>query len=216
MRQARDASLAEAINADGRVAGGHAPLRSVPSVGSSRQARGASLIEVLVALLLLSFGMLSLGAMLSFAVQAPRLSGYRAMAVNLASSHIERMRANPDGFSNGSYDKPSSYDNSRSSLTLQPSDGCAYPNCDFAAIATMDVGQTRVAVRAHLPAGGMFMLRDNHSGILSTTDGNLWIVWQEPDTRAALAAESSDNCPGEVTQVLANPRPRCLYLRFKL
>ena len=216
MRQARGASLIDAINAAGRVAQGHASVRPGRPRRSVRKACGASLIEVLIALLLLSFGMLSLGAMLSFAVQAPRLSGYRAMAVNLASSHIERMRANPDGFSNGGYDKPSSYDSSRSSLTLNPADTCAYPNCDFAALATMDIGQTRVAVRAQLPAGGMFMLRDNHSGILSTTDGNLWIVWQEPDTRAALAPESSDNCPGEVTQVYASPRPRCLYFRFKI
>ena len=181
-----------------------------------RQARGASLVEVLIALLLLSFGMLSLGAMLAFAVQAPKLSGYRAMAVNLASSHVERMRANPGGFSNGGYDKPSSYDNSRGNLTLDPSDTCAYPNCDFATLATMDAEQTRVAVRAQLPAGGMFMLRDNHSGILSTTDGNLWIVWQEPDSHAGLDPASSDNCPGEVTQVDATRRPRCLYVRFKL
>ena len=59
---------------------------------------GSSLIEVLVAVVLLSLGMLSLGISLSFAVQMPRLSGYRATAINLAVSHIERIRANPGGF----------------------------------------------------------------------------------------------------------------------
>lgn len=180
------------------------------------QQGGASLIEVLIAILLLSFGMLSLGAMVSYAVQMPKLSGYRAMAVNLAASHIERIRANPDGFSNGGYDKASSFDNTSAPLTPDPANLCAYPSCDFAALATMDVEQTRVAVRAQLPAGGMFMLRDNHSGILSTTDGNLWIVWQEPDAHAALDPGSSDNCPSEVTQAVANARPRCLYVRFKI
>ena len=186
-----------------------------PTRTPARQA-GASLIEVLIAMLLLSFGMLSLGAMLSFAVQMPKLSGYRAMAVNLASSHIERIRANPDGFSNGSYDKTSSYDNTSTSLVMDPSNICAYPNCDFASLATMDFEQTKVAVRAQLPAGGIFMLRDNHSGIISTTDGNLWIVWQEPDSHAAFDASTSDNCPAEVTQAYASPKPRCLYVRFKI
>ena len=180
--------------------------------------RGASLIEVLIAMLVLSFGMLSLGAMLSFAVQMPKLSGYRATAVNLAASHIERIRANPDGFSNGGYDKPSSYDNTRTSLGVDPANICSYPSCDFASLATMDFEQAKVAVRAQLPAGGIFMLRDNHSGIISTTDGNLWIVWQEPDSHAALDTASSDNCPVEVTQAYASPspRPRCLYVRFKI
>ena len=69
-----------------------------------RHQGGALLIEVLVAMLLLSFGMFSLGAMMSFSVQMPKLSGYRSTAVNLASSHIDRIRANPAGFS--AYEKP--------------------------------------------------------------------------------------------------------------
>ena len=181
----------------------------------SRTQAGASLIEILIALLL-SFGMLALGAMLSYAVQMPKLSGYRAMAVNLAAGHIERIRANPQGFSNGGYDKPSSFDHSRTSLTLATADTCAYPGCDFTTLATIDVARTRQAVRAQLPAGGMFMLRDNHSGILSTTGGNLWIIWQEPDSHAALDPASSDNCPNEVTQLVANARPRCVYVRLKI
>ena len=187
-----------------------------PTTRTATTQGGASLIEVLVAILLLSFGMLSLGAMVAYAVQMPKLSSYRAIAVNLAASHIERMRANPDGFSNGGYDKPSSFDASRSRLSIDPEDTCAYPSCDFAALAAMDVAQSNVAARALLPAGGMFMLRDSHSGILSTTDGNLWIVWQEPDSPAALDPAASDNCPSEVTQAYASARPRCLYVRFKL
>ena len=55
-----------------------------------QQQRGATLIEVLVAVLILSFGLLSLGAMLSYAVQLPKLSGHRMIATNIASDHIER------------------------------------------------------------------------------------------------------------------------------
>lgn len=173
---------------------------------------GSSLIEVLVAVLLLAFGILALGVMLSFTVQMPKLSGYRATAVNLASSYTERMRANPDGFSNGSYDKASSYDSSLSKLSIDATKTCAYPVCDMNMLATMDFDEMKVAVRAELPAGGLFMLRDSSSG-----EGNLWIVWQEPSTFAALNPSSvSDNCPTEVTVKYPDPKPRCLYVRFKL
>ena len=181
-----------------------------------RRQGGAFLIESLIAMLLLSFGMLSLGTMLSYAVQMPKLSGYRATAVNLAASHIERIRANPEGFSNGGYDKPSSYDNSNDVLTIDSSDICVYPTCDFASLATMDFEQSKVEVRAQLPSGGVFMLRDNFSGIISTTSGNLWVVWVEPDSHSALDSSTSDNCPVEVTRAYSEPRLHCLYVRFKI
>lgn len=183
---------------------------------AAKRQSGTTLIEILIALLLLSIGMLSLGVMASYAVQLPKLSSYRATAVNLAENHIEQMRANPDGFSAGSYDKPSSFNHSRSALTLDPADRCAYPGCDFATLATMDVALSQVAVRAQLPAGGIVMVRDNQNGALSATDGNLWILWQEPDSHAALNAAASDNCPSDVTQADANAKPRCLYVRFRL
>ena len=69
---------------------------------STHQA-GASLIEVLIAILILSFGMLSVGSMLSFSIQMPKLSAYRATATHLAASQVERIRANPEGFAAGNY-----------------------------------------------------------------------------------------------------------------
>lgn len=177
---------------------------------------GTSLIEVLVAMTLLSFGMLSLAAMTAFAVQMPKLSGYRATAVNLASNHIDRMRANPVGFGTGGYDNRSSYDGSRTALTMDASDSCSYPTCDPASLSKMDSAVTNAAVRAGLPAGGVLMTRDSNAGIASPTEGNLWIMWQEPDSRAPLNPTTSDNCPAGITQGNARLKPRCLYVRFKL
>lgn len=179
---------------------------------------GSSLIEVLVAVLLLAFGILALGVMLSFTVQMPKLSGYRATAVNLASSYTERMRANPDGFKQDKYKNDSSYDGLQTKFTI-PDKLCDYPDCDVDKLAKRDFEEMKVAVRAELPAGGLFMLRDSSSSTASTTDGNLWIVWQEPSTFAALnRASLSDNCPTEVTDKVkdTDSKPRCLYVRFKL
>ena len=182
----------------------------------ARAQAGASLLEVLIAILLLSIGVSSLGATLSFAVQMPKLSGYRSAAVNLASSYIERMRANTDGFASGGYDQVSSYDGLRTAQAIATSDHCAYPNCNMTTLASMDFADLKVAARIELPAGGAYMVRDSPGGIPSSSDGNLWLMWQEPSSFALINPFASDSCPPQIAGNLADPQPRCLYVRFRL
>jgi type IV pilus assembly protein PilV len=59
--------------------------------------RGASLIEVLVALLIFTVGLLGLAAMQLNSLQSVADSGQRSQSVWLMQDFIERMRANPDG-----------------------------------------------------------------------------------------------------------------------
>ena len=179
---------------------------------------GAFLIEVMVATLLLSFGVLPLVAMMTFAVQMPKLAGYRATAVNLASNYVERMRANPANPANPARlfpygEEASSYDGTRADIPAPPS-LCNYPTCDTDTMVIRDVYEMQVAARRELPAGGVFVSCDVIG--CSNGIGNLWIMWQEPDTFAALNPSSSDNCPDVVTSTYTNPGPRCLYVRFKL
>ena len=182
---------------------------------------GATLIEVLVAILILSFGMLSLGAMMSFGVQLPKLSGYRATAANLASSHIERIRANPNAFTSNLYSAGLNETSAWSFTDIALSD-CTYSTpCTESTLATMDIAATRRAVRRELPGGDMIMWcntapANTSSACAKTSYGNLWIVWQEPSTFAALNPASSDNCPAEATTVYSAPAPRCLYVKFKI
>jgi type IV pilus assembly protein PilV len=187
------------------------PVRTSPS---KQPQIGASLIEVLVAILLLAFGMLSLGAMMSFAIQMPKLSDYRATAANLASAHVERIRANRMGFEANAYSFPLNYD--ASSTSLAPTN-CAFPSCTPDTLATMDNSSTAQIIRSKLPAGG-FMLSCNPDPCTpaSNSFGNIWVIWQEPSTFASLNPQNSDNCPTEVTGTFTNPRPRCLYVRFKV
>lgn len=175
-----------------------------------RQA-GASLIEVLVAILLLSFGMLSVGVTMSFAVQMPKLSGYRATATNIAANHIERIRANAGGFRNDAYRLPLSYDGTSHEIELS---NCTYPACTEATLATMDNAAAKRTARIALPFGGMLVTCDtNPCG--NNSYGNLWVIWQEPNSRAVLDPTASDNCPDQVTSTYTNPKPRCLYVRFR-
>ena len=189
-------------------------LRTLTPAAGVRQT-GASLIEVLVAILILSFGMLSLGAMMSFGVQLPKLAGYRATASSLASGYIERIRANPNAFTNNRYSAPLNESSAWSFADIALSD-CQYADpCTEATLATMDIRATRRAVRQTLPAGDMIMKCDSVT-CTKAEYGNLWIVWQEPSTFAALNPASSDNCPAEATTAYSSPAPRCFFVRFKI
>jgi type IV pilus assembly protein PilV len=168
---------------------------------------GVTLIEVLVSIVILSFGMLALGGMLAYAVQLPKLSGYRAAAAVIAAGHIERMRANPVGFANGDYNVSLSYN------TAVALNDCVYPACSSTNTANMDRGVTNVLLRQELPNGGMSVTRASVSGVFSNTAGDMWIIWDEPTGLATLDSATSDNCPSTVT---VTPKPRCLYLRFEL
>lgn len=186
-------------------------IRPINSRHSFRQS-GASLLEVLVSILLLSFGMLALGAMMSFAVQLPKLAAFRANAANLANSHIERIRANPGAFRVGGYNSALNYDGTTNPVTLT---NCTYPSCTEASLAVMDIRATQRAVREQLPAGGI-MATCSTSPCTTGSYGNLWIVWQEPTTYASLNPANSDNCPAAVISTFTTPRPRCLYVRYKV
>ena len=180
---------------------------------SQRGQSGASLIEVLVAILVLSFGMLSLGGMMAYAVQMPKLAAYRATATNLAASHIERMRANPAGFRAGNYSETMTFN-----ATLPTVSPCVYPACTADSIAAFDKNETNLALRRDLPSGGMRMTCT--LGACAGLDGDLWVIWQEPSTFAALDALNSDECPSPTASPtfteFPTPKPRCLRLRFKL
>jgi type IV pilus assembly protein PilV len=173
---------------------------------------GASLLEVLVAILILSFGMLALSGMLAFSVQMPKLAAYRATATSLAAGHIERMRANPQGFALDDYKETMTYNS-----TLPVVTACTYPSCTPDTIAALDKNDTNQAVRKQLPVGGM---RVTCNGPCTNRDGDIWIIWQEPSTFAALDTATSDECPDPTAaptfSPFTAPKPRCLHVRFKL
>jgi type IV pilus assembly protein PilV len=174
--------------------------------------RGATLIEVLVAFLVLSLGLLSLSGVMAYSIQMPKLAAYRATAVNLAASHVERIRANPTGFQSGGYARPLSYDGTSANIPSMP---CSYPYCTAEALAAMDSAAMAQAVRAALPAGGM-LTTCTPSPCTALSQGDVWIVWQEPSTFAALNAATSDECPREVVTAFKDPVPRCVHVRFAL
>ncbi|MBS68395.1 MAG: type IV pilus modification protein PilV [Pseudomonas sp.] len=71
---------------------------------TSADQRGATLIEVLVAMLVLSIGLLGLAGMQMTALKSNQSAYYRSQATVLAYDIIDRMRANRTDALNGVYD----------------------------------------------------------------------------------------------------------------
>lgn len=65
------------------------------SIRAIRHTRGFSLIEVLVALIIMSVGMLGIASLYVQSMQAGRTSLFRHNAVTLAGDVADRIRANP-------------------------------------------------------------------------------------------------------------------------
>lgn len=198
--------------------------RTAHTAASNTQ-MGASLIEVLVAILILSFGLLSMAGMLSFGVLVPKLSGYRATATYLASSHIDAIRANPCGNSVcGAYSAALNETTGWSSSAITPASsncistsvpGFATTKCTSSpnnTLAAADTNLFRVAVRRELPSGDIFVAINTAA---TPNYGEIWVIWKEPQN-TVLDMGSNDQCPDAATTLYTNPKPRCLYTRFQL
>lgn len=113
-----------------------------------RAERGVSLIEVMVAILIFSIGMLGLAMLQLKGAQYTRESGSRTTAINLARSLAESMRANPDGALPISGDSAYLYDGS----TAYTSADCASTSLATpAAIAKRDLACWQLALARSLP-----------------------------------------------------------------
>jgi len=181
---------------------------------------GASLIEVLIAVLILSFGMLALGGMMVYAIQAPKLAAYRATAAAQAGAYVERMRANKVGFAANQYastgSEPITYKEANPAVYAITS--CSYPNCTPQQIAELDAKETLQTLRRELST--LSGMRVTCNGACNSGEGDLWIMWDEPQQYGGLNFSSSDECPdpsvAPAFSAFTAPLPRCVHVRFKL
>ena len=70
-------------------------MRIIKDIRASRNQRGFSLVEVLIALIIMSVGMLGIAGLYVQSMQAGRTSLFRHHAVTLAGDVADRIRANP-------------------------------------------------------------------------------------------------------------------------
>jgi type IV pilus assembly protein PilV len=185
-----------------------------PPATHRRQA-GSSLLEVLIAILLMSFGMLALAGMQAYAVAAQKNAANRAIASALANELAELVRLNPAGFAAGNYDV-----SMMTTGNAPEAEPCAYPNCTTPALlAAADLSSFQILVRSQLPLGGVELSRPG----FSAKEADLWIIWQEAgvldNTRTNAGTTESaemqaDNC-SDTAKALPT-LPRCFYMKVQL
>ena len=180
------------------------PVNAILRMPRKRQT-GASLLEVLIAMLIMSYGITGIALLMAATLQHSKTSLYQLVALQTATELAEAMRANTDGFMADAYGKSDTYSATRAAATV-PS--CAAPaRCTSSEIASIDKAHLANRLRLSLPGGDFQMLRNG-------SRADIWIMWLEP-TSAASMASGTAACRASAISA-GGDLPRCLYLRVAL
>jgi type IV pilus assembly protein PilV len=112
---------------------------------SENKQQGFTLLEVLIALLVLSIGLLGLAALQTTGLRSNEMASMRTTSTMLTYDISDRMRANPQGTVDSDY----VIDSGPVTGTVPD---CTSTDCTTAQMATFDLSQWKTAV-AQLPGG---------------------------------------------------------------
>jgi len=178
-----------------------------PRLAFARRTRqtGASLLEILIAILIMSFGITGIALLMTSVIQYNKMSQYQMVALQAASQLAESMRGNTDAFMVDAYSRTGTYS---SSISAQTVPSCAVTSaCTSAEIAAITSAIFANNLRNALPGGDYRLERTG-------TKADIWIMWLEPGVDNSLVL-ATDNCiPSAISGL--SIRPRCLFLEVAL
>lgn len=187
------------------------------SIGSLASQRGVSLIEVLVAMVVLSFGIISFAGLQTVSIKYGKMAQYRTVAAQLASDFADRTRANAVFAAAGNYDFVLDYAPLAAPLVVPV---CGAPICTPIEIRDIDMAQWRNIARAALPGGSLFAQQDAAviagAGVIAAAEApsviDFWVLWVDPSTDEEVAV--GQNCPPAIGDLPGGPQ--CMHFRFTL
>lgn len=141
--------------------------------------RGFSLLEVLIALAVLSIGLLGLAALQTVGLRINHDSYQRTQATILAYDIIDRMRANSKGLTDGKYNLVLVGDN----YPFPPGKNCASVDCSTNDLAEYDITVWHTVLAKKLSDGKGAISTVVSGGISTRT---VTISWRENDLPIAL------------------------------
>lgn len=184
--------------------------------------RGATLIEALVAIVILAVGLLGMAGMTAASIKNNQTSRMRGTGVLLVNDLAERARINLAGFN--TYQQGARY--SFTGTPTKPA-GCDVNNaCTPQQLAQYDLQEWLFNVNERLPGGS--------AHIVTTTTGNntetirnmdIWLIWTEATDKTNAAARTNDAsidnmsqaCPAAALNGVSNTDGvRCMYFRVTL
>lgn len=171
--------------------------------------KGVSLIEVLIAIVVASIGLLALAGVNTAAIRYTKLSQYRGTATLLANDMAERIRANKAGAAAYVFNSDFATQNT---LPSAPGNLCntSGATCSAAQMAAADLYLWQIRVRDQLPSGSVFIQYQN---LQSAYD--VWLVWRDPAVASDDLVATGLECPTALT-VASDPSVRCSYFRINV
>lgn len=152
----------------------------VGKVSGIKAQRGLSMIEVLIALVVLAIGLLGTAAMQTLSLEGTANANSRSVAFYLANDVIDRMRANSAGETAGDYS-----DVSKAATTANCS---AAAGCTAKEMAFNDLQEWQTSIATLLP-GGVGTI----SGPAATGNANyvITVSWRERTKEAKASGETA-------------------------
>jgi type IV pilus assembly protein PilV len=157
--------------------------------------RGASMIEVLVSMVIVAFGLLGLLGLQARALSFQKDSVDGRAAAELASQMSDRIRANMIGFRDRNY----SDDMNPPNDVPMAFAACANPaQCTPAEIAARDQARWQQEVRRRLPTAAAYLVTDDANPLGWPRFITVTIAWQEPGQSAAGGIRVDDTVCNDV------------------
>lgn len=173
----------------------HLKTPSSQSPNSLRKQAGVTLVEVMVAMLVTTAGLLGFAGLQTRALTATEDAYLRTQAMTLAQDMLERMRINGVSITQQSFAANSpgyaiyadSAQYNGAPLQISPSMACIYPGvtCTATALANFDIRQLRIRAASMLPSGTMLVQGEAAGCSLSQTC--VYVAWG--DTTAESCAD---------------------------
>lgn len=183
---------------------------------------GASLLEVLVAILLISIGLLGIAGLSGATFGYNKTAQVRLVGLALVNDYADRARVNIYGYDRGRYDIALG-DTAPSGTPSYVPDGPTNTDAGAQAaadnVATFDRQDFLNAVADRLPSGEAVVV-SSPSGV--ARDMDVWLLWIEPQTTAdtstitgSLFTAAQGNCPSTLTAAEA-ALYSCMYFKVDL
>jgi len=155
--------------------------------------KGFTLLEILIAAVVLAIGLLGLAKLQTFGLHANHSANLRTQATLLAYDITDRMRANRAAFlNNGNYIDPPAGATAKKCEW----DGTAVEDCTPTEMAQFDLAAWRSRVTSELPGGMATVCLDSDADDDTDNDGNQDEGFGDTDGNGSLDDRDEHGCDG--------------------